>query len=152
MVKQSHFFWSTYLNLQTKTNIPCLLLNLKISWPISNLPGDFNFHFNKPNDAKVVQFNSFLEMFDLIQHIWSPTHMDGNTLDLLITFKETTLKTVLSVTCYRTVTVVGSALIWKNAAILRKQLPFVKHSALVFLNSRKISSSILHKVYFTMIL
>ena len=35
--------------------------------------GDFNFYSNQPNDAKVVQYNSFLEMFDLIQHTASAT-------------------------------------------------------------------------------
>ena len=45
------------------------------------ITGDFNFHVNKPMEARVVQFNSILEMFDLVQHVASPTHNDGNTPD-----------------------------------------------------------------------
>ena len=56
------------------------------------ITGDFNFHLNKPNDAKVVQFNNILEMFDLVQHVTSPTHKDGNTLDLVLTRRETILR------------------------------------------------------------
>ena len=55
------------------------------------IAGDFNFHMNKPNDKKVFQFNNLLEMFDLKQHISSPTHTGGNTLDLVITRKNSLL-------------------------------------------------------------
>ena len=52
------------------------------------ITGDFNFHVNKPDDYKAIQFNSTLEMFDLVQHVKSPTHREGNTLDLVITHRE----------------------------------------------------------------
>ena len=49
------------------------------------LAGDFNFHVNKPNDRRASLFMNILDMFDLIQHVNSPTHKEGNTLDLVIT-------------------------------------------------------------------
>ena len=58
------------------------------------ITGDFNFHMNKPSDNKVIKFNNILEMFDLVQHITSSTHRDGNTLDLVITHKTSTLNDI----------------------------------------------------------
>ena len=56
------------------------------------ITGDFNFHFNKPNNAKATRFKGILEMFDLIQHVSKATHKDGNTLDLVITNRTTALR------------------------------------------------------------
>lgn len=47
--------------------------------------GDFNIHVNKSNEPKAVEFLNLLENFDLVQHIATPTHKHGNTLDLVIT-------------------------------------------------------------------
>ena len=55
------------------------------------ITGDFNFHVNKPNDQKAQNFLKILDMFDLTQHISSPTHKHGNTLDLVITRKNSAL-------------------------------------------------------------
>jgi exonuclease III len=46
--------------------------------------GDFNFHFNKPNQTHVKKLQEILDMFELKQHIHEPTHKAGNTLDLVI--------------------------------------------------------------------
>ena len=56
------------------------------SIPIGNtiIVGDFNFHINKPYKPT----NSFINSLDnlsLNQHITKPTHILGNTLDLVIT-------------------------------------------------------------------
>ena len=53
--------------------------------------GDFNFHMNKPNHPRVKQFNGILDMFDLVQHVNASTHKEGNTLDLIITQRNTNM-------------------------------------------------------------
>ena len=53
--------------------------------------GDFNFHMNKSDDPRTIKFNAILEMFDLVQHVAAPTHKGGNTLDLVITPKDSSL-------------------------------------------------------------
>ena len=47
--------------------------------------GDFNLHMNKVFDPHVIQFNQILSTFGFSQLIDEPTHVSGNTLDLLIT-------------------------------------------------------------------
>ena len=47
--------------------------------------GDFNLHFNKPEDFYVSKFINILNTFNLTQHISTPTHTSGNTIDFLIT-------------------------------------------------------------------
>ncbi len=47
--------------------------------------GDFNFHFNKVNDPDTIQLKDLLETFSLTQFIDKPTHVSGNTLDLVLT-------------------------------------------------------------------
>ncbi len=53
--------------------------------------GDYNFHMNKPNDGKAMKFRDILETFDLKQHIQESTHREGNTLDLIISNKESSI-------------------------------------------------------------
>jgi exonuclease III len=53
--------------------------------------GDFNFHMNKPDRPNVKRMIETLDTFDLIQHVTNPTHKLGNTLDLIITKKDTKL-------------------------------------------------------------
>ncbi|KAI6655641.1 RNA-directed DNA polymerase from transposon X-element [Oopsacas minuta] len=48
------------------------------------LAGDFNLHFDLPSDPHTVLFNESLRTFDLQQHITSPTHHSGHTLDFVI--------------------------------------------------------------------
>ena len=47
--------------------------------------GDFNIHVESPSDNFASSFLSLIESFDLKQHINSPTHKHGHTLDLIIT-------------------------------------------------------------------
>ncbi len=51
--------------------------------------GDYNFHMNKPERSDVKKFTQILDICNLIQHVTEPTHELGNTLDLLITRKDT---------------------------------------------------------------
>jgi exonuclease III len=53
--------------------------------------GDFNFHMNKPDKPNVKRMMEIVDTFDLIQHVTKPTHKLGNTLDLIITKKDTKL-------------------------------------------------------------
>ena len=46
--------------------------------------GDFNIHVNKPSENFVSDFNDILNTFSLKQSINEPTHICGNTLDLII--------------------------------------------------------------------
>ena len=56
------------------------------------ITGDFNIHVNKPTLSTTKKLNEILDTFGLIQHIEEPTHKYGNTLDLLITRKNTAMK------------------------------------------------------------
>ncbi len=47
--------------------------------------GDFNIHLGVPDDTTATAFNTMLESANLVQHIHSPIHQKGNTLDLVIT-------------------------------------------------------------------
>ena len=47
--------------------------------------GDFNLHVNQVFNSEVIRFNSILSSFGLSQLVDQPTHVAGNTLDLLIT-------------------------------------------------------------------
>ena len=52
--------------------------------------GDFNLHVNKVSEPDVICFNEMLSTFGLSQLIDHPTHVSGNTLDLLIINKDDT--------------------------------------------------------------
>ena len=47
--------------------------------------GDFNIHVNKGTDTMSAKLQDTLEIFDLKQLVNEPTHIAGNTLDLVIT-------------------------------------------------------------------
>ena len=47
--------------------------------------GDFNIHVDVPSDSLASSFRCLLDSFSLSQHVVSPTHNSGHTLDLLIT-------------------------------------------------------------------
>ena len=57
--------------------------------------GDFNIHVNKPKDKNTIKLNTIIDTFDLTQHINQPTHRLGNTLDLVITRKQTLMKGII---------------------------------------------------------
>ena len=47
--------------------------------------GDFNIHVNTPEEASARKFLETISAFDFNQHVNFPTHLLGNTLDLIIT-------------------------------------------------------------------
>ena len=52
------------------------------------IAGDFNFHIDDLNHPDALKLTDLLESVNLIQHVKSPTHRCGHTLDLIITRKE----------------------------------------------------------------
>jgi len=59
--------------------------------PISGnllIVGDFNFHLDDSNNTDTTKLHSLLESFNLKQHVATPTHSRGLTLDLIITRSE----------------------------------------------------------------
>ena len=53
--------------------------------------GDFNIHVDDHSDYFASSFQSLLDNFDLNQHINSPTHKHGHTLDLIITRNDSSI-------------------------------------------------------------
>ena len=53
--------------------------------------GEFNIHVNKNESRDATTFYKFLKNNILLQHIYFPTHIHGNILDLIITREESTL-------------------------------------------------------------
>ncbi|KAJ8045634.1 hypothetical protein HOLleu_08678 [Holothuria leucospilota] len=49
------------------------------------LCGDFNVHVDNQDDANAMCFQNLLSSYGLVQHVASPTHQLGHTLDLFIT-------------------------------------------------------------------
>ena len=47
--------------------------------------GDFNIHWDVPSDNNVKRFADLLESLNIIQHVHAPTHIDGYTIDLILT-------------------------------------------------------------------
>ena len=46
--------------------------------------GDFNIHVLKTNDGNVRKFCDILSQYELVQHANGPTHVSGNTIDLVL--------------------------------------------------------------------
>ncbi len=53
--------------------------------------GDFNFHVNKSDNKNAQLLLEIIDSFDLVQHVAGSTHRNGNTLDLIITKKDSKL-------------------------------------------------------------
>ena len=47
--------------------------------------GDFNVHFNDSESVESKQLDTLFETYSLHQHVLSPTHQQGHTIDLLLT-------------------------------------------------------------------
>ncbi len=46
--------------------------------------GDFNIHVNDQSDVTAKALLDLLQNYDLINHVWKPTHVAGHTLDLIV--------------------------------------------------------------------
>jgi hypothetical protein len=49
------------------------------------ITGDLNFHLDKPDSPDVHQFSGLLELHGLVRHVRAATHIQGHTLDVIIT-------------------------------------------------------------------
>ena len=56
--------------------------------------GDFNFRINESTDQNALKFKTLIEQFNLTQHIDIPTHVAGNTLDLVLTRDDLSVKSI----------------------------------------------------------
>ena len=61
------------------------------------ITGDFNIHVDL-NTSAAVKFKETLKVFNLLQHVTTPTHIDGHTLDLLISREDDDLEITRPVT------------------------------------------------------
>jgi hypothetical protein len=61
------------------------------------LCGDFNFHIDNQNDREATDFTHLMGSYGLLQHVHSPTHNKGHTLDLLFTWEADSLVKNVSV-------------------------------------------------------
>ena len=72
-----------------------ILENVFINFRNVIILGDFNLHVNEKLSPTILKFHDMLASFSLTQIIESPTHILGNTLDLVIhDFTETTISDV----------------------------------------------------------
>ena len=63
---------------------PNLLESIVMCTEIIVISGDFDFHLDDPSDNARKTFTDLLETFGLSQHVTTPTHSSGHTMDLLI--------------------------------------------------------------------
>ena len=62
-----------------------LLVNKLFKYQNSILLGDINIHIEDLTDTGVFIFNNTMRAHGLEQHILGPTHVKGNSLDLIFT-------------------------------------------------------------------
>ena len=64
--------------------------------------GDFNLHVNKSTDKVATRFVQIMDSMDLIQRVKKPTHIKGNTLDLMFHRTNDNLVTDVNIECNHT--------------------------------------------------
>lgn len=52
------------------------------------LVGDFNVHWDCPENSEKLELESLIDSFNLVQHVEGPTHKENHTLDLVISRDE----------------------------------------------------------------
>ena len=70
------------------------LSNICLTHPNMILTGDFNIHVNDNDNNDNKHFKSMLQRYGFVQHVNVPTHLSGNTLDLIITREHQDLKCI----------------------------------------------------------
>ena len=63
------------------------------------LLGDFNIHIHDITSNEVVGFITTMDMLGCVQHIMAPTHMKGNTLDLIFTCDDNPRVNIIDWSC-----------------------------------------------------
>ena len=64
------------------------------------ITGDFNFHVNVPGDREALKFRDIADSANLKQHVDRPTHISGNTLDLILTRASDNIVSNITTTSY----------------------------------------------------
>ena len=62
----------------------CLLEDLALGGSAIIISGDFNIHFDNPQDTYMKKFVELCEVFDLVQHVREPTHIKGHIVDFIL--------------------------------------------------------------------
>ena len=70
------------------------LLERTVTYKSIWIVGDINLHLDLADDVHTVKFQHVMSIFGLTQHINSPTHRDGHTLDVLITRSDVVMQSV----------------------------------------------------------
>ena len=89
------------------------------------LLGDFNIHIHDITNNEVVGFITTMDMLGCVQHIMAPTHMKGNTLDLIFTCDDNPTVTIIDWSCGRFISdhaLVSSTLSIRKSKYNRKQV------------------------------
>ena len=79
-LKTSEFLneeWPKFLAKYTVTDKNIIII------PV--ITGDLNFHLDNFTNYDTVKFTSVLQSFGMMQHVKGPTHVLGQTLDVIIT-------------------------------------------------------------------
>lgn len=78
--------------LEFLENFSDLLSDVVLSKGKLIIQGDFNIHIENPIHTETSQFNALIQSYNLHQHVAAPTHINGGTLDLILTrSSETTI-------------------------------------------------------------
>jgi len=86
-------------NLSLSSSINLIFLSVAATTPHEFLiTGDFSLHVDNPADNQISQFLAVLFSFNLTQHVDFPTHIKNHTLDLVISFVDSSLTPFLSTT------------------------------------------------------
>jgi len=70
------------------------LLERTVTYKSIWIVGDINLHLDRADDVHTVKFQHVMSIFGLTQHIHSPKHRDGHTLDVLITRSDVVMQSV----------------------------------------------------------
>ena len=77
--------WADLLTLHISSNFDFVIV------------GDLNLHLDIANSSNTSKFLSILDEFNLTQHIQEKTHVDGHTLDILVTSSSSDIASQISV-------------------------------------------------------
>ena len=94
--------------------------------------GDFNIHMNNDSDPNTVAFNDILNSLSLDQLVSGPTHVSGNTLDLILVREECdfAIKNVAKEFFLSDHRFISADLSTSHPVVVRKQVQFRKVKAI----------------------
>ena len=103
------------------------------------ITGDMNIHVDDPNDPDAIEFLDLLDTYGLTQHVNTPTHRLGHTLDLIITRVSDALakSTPISDSHLSDHSTVLCPLVLRKPVLTVKQVTFRKFKAIDLANFKK---------------